>query len=178
MKTKADFLANMSHEIRTPLNAIIGFIEILKKDETDAQRQKYFDIINSSGQDLLTIINDILDFSKIQSGKVEIEYIPINLSKSFKDTQLLFFEKAKEKDINLELNISSDFPEYVLGDSVKIKQVLSNLISNAIKFTPKNKYIYIDADYKDGYLNVFVKDEGIGIDKKIVPLQENMEAQA
>ncbi len=166
MKAKADFLANMSHEIRTPLNAILGFIEILKKDETDPKRQKYFNIINSSGQDLLTIINDILDFSKIQSGKVEIEYIPINLSKSFKDTQLLFFEKAKEKDINLELNISSKFPEYVLGDSVKIKQVLSNLISNAIKFTPKNKNIYIDADYKDGFLNVFVKDEGIGIDKK------------
>ncbi len=166
MRAKADFLANMSHEIRTPLNALMGFIDILKKDEKDLQRQKYFDIINSSSQDLLTIINDILDFSKIESGKFEIEQIPVNLSKSFKDIQLLFFEKAKEKDIKLELNIDSEFPKYVLSDSVRIKQIVSNLVSNAIKFTPNGKKIYIDVEYKVGFLNVFVKDEGIGIDKK------------
>lgn len=166
MRAKADFLANMSHEIRTPLNALIGFIDILKKDETDLQRQKYFDIINTSSQDLLSIINDILDFSKIESGKLEIERIPVNLRKSLNDIQLLFFEKAKEKKINLELNIDSEFPKYVLSDSLRIKQVLSNLLSNAIKFTPENKSIYINAEYKDGFLNIFIKDEGIGIDKK------------
>jgi len=166
MRAKADFLANMSHEIRTPLNALIGFIDILKKDETDPQRQKYFDIINTSGQDLLSIINDILDFSKIESGKLEVERVPVNLSKSFKDIQLLFFEKAKEKNIKLELNIDPVFPKFVFSDSVRIKQVLSNLLSNAIKFTAENKSIYINAEYKDGFLNVFIKDEGIGIDKK------------
>ena len=165
MRAKADFLANMSHEIRTPLNALIGFIDILKKDETNLKRQKYFDIINTSGQDLLSIINDILDFSKIESGKLEIERVPVNLSKSFKDTQLLFFEKAKEKNIKLVLNIDSSFPKFVCSDSVRIKQVLSNLISNAIKFTSENKNIYINAEYKDRFLNVFIKDEGIGIDK-------------
>lgn len=166
LRTKSDFLANMSHEIRTPLNALIGFVDILKEGESDIQRQKYFDIINNSGQDLLTIINDILDFSKIESGKLEIEYVPINPIIPFKDAQLLFFEKAKERDIKLKLSINSEFPKYVFGDAVRIKQIISNLISNAIKFTPEHGNVSIGLNYDNNALHCSVKDSGIGIDKK------------
>ena len=164
-RAKGDFLANMSHEIRTPLNAILGFISILKRDEKNASRKKYFDIVDNSGKTLLTIINDILDFSKIENGKLDIEKSCFNVKKAYEDVYSLFYEKAKEKDISLSLELDENIPLSVLGDVVRVKQIISNLLSNAIKFTPKDGKISIYVSYaKDSeHLSCSIKDSGIGI---------------
>jgi PAS domain S-box-containing protein len=164
-KAKGEFLANMSHEIRTPLNAIIGFIELLREKETDSEKQKYLDIVNSSSNNLLGIINDILDFSKIESGKISIEKIDFNPIEEFKVTKRLFKAKASQKDITMYVSYNK-FPPSLNGDILRIKQVINNLISNATKFTPKGKSIYLDIEYTQGFLKVSVKDEGIGISKE------------
>ena len=162
-KVKSEFLANMSHEIRTPLNAILGFIKVMK-DEDDGKFEKYLNIIDSSSQTLLTIINDILDFSKIEAGKMSIEYIHFHSEELYHVIEL-FEEKAKEKCIEYNV-LFTNMPEYLYGDIHRIKQVISNLISNAIKFTPENKKIEIKVEYKSKSLFVEVKDEGIGISKQ------------
>jgi len=166
MRAKGDFLANMSHEIRTPLNAILGFITLLRKDEKDKKRQKYFDIVHTSSHTLIRIINDILDFSKIENNKLEIENKEFNIVKAFEDVHLLFLEKAKEKNISLTLNINFNTPLYVLGDVIRVKQIISNLISNAIKFTKNRGKIKIDLSYKDSYLTCSIEDNGIGISQE------------
>jgi len=162
-KAKAEFLANMSHEIRTPLNAIMGFLEILTKDEKDEKRIEKFSIINNSAMSLLTIINDILDFSKIESGKLDIEQDLFDVKEIFSQTHSLFYEKAKEKNINLSLSIDPDIQDEFIGDSTRIKQVLSNLISNAIKFTPEHGSVSIQAWCEDNVLHGSISDSGIGI---------------
>ncbi len=180
MRTKSDFLANMSHEIRTPLNAILGFIDILKKDEHDNKRKEYLDIIHTSGEGLLTIINDILDFSKIESGKLELEMSPFETIRPFEDVQLLFFEKAKEKNLSCDLNIVSEVPKMLVGDTVRIKQIVSNILSNAIKFTPQGGAISINLSYShdSSMLYCSVVDNGIGISKENVKNIFNSFAQA
>ena len=165
--TKSEFLANMSHEIRTPLNAILGFIDLLKdkckKDETAAE---YINIIDSSSKSLLHIIEDILDLSKIESKKLEINKEDFNTVEAFSIITHLFDAKCSQKNIVLSLNIDRDMPKFLNSDPLRIKQVISNLISNAVKFTPEDKNIVVDINYKDGFLNVSVKDEGIGIEKE------------
>ena len=164
MRTKSDFLANMSHEIRTPLNAILGFINILKKEEQNPTRLQHFNIIQSSSQSLLRIINDILDFSKIESNKLDIENKEFNILKTFQDSYLLFLKKAKEKNIILTLNIDTQTPQQVVGDIVRVKQIISNLLSNAIKFTQESGTISINVSYKEEYLACSIIDNGIGIE--------------
>ncbi|MEA1955392.1 MAG: DUF3365 domain-containing protein [Campylobacterota bacterium] len=164
-KIKSEFLANMSHEIRTPLNAIMGFIQLLQAKEEDQKKKKYLNIINSSSKNLLTIINDILDISKIESGNLELEKIDFNPTKEFNLTKELFKAKMDEKSISFHSNFSG-FPDLLNGDIHKLKQVINNLLSNAVKFTPENKNIYLDIQYKDKFLNISVKDEGIGINEK------------
>jgi PAS domain S-box-containing protein len=164
-KTKSVFLANMSHEIRTPLNAITGFIEILKENIKDEKNREYLKIIESSSESLLNIIDDILDFSKIESGKLEIDKHPFEPKKEFKTITNLFDAKASKKNINLILDIDKNIPEVLISDPLRIKQVIANLISNAIKFTPEGKKIFITIFYKNNQLFVSVKDEGIGIAK-------------
>ena len=159
-KIKSEFLANMSHEIRTPLNAILGFIKVMK-DEDDGKFHKYLDIIDSSSQTLLTIINDILDLSKLEAGKMKIEYINFKTEDLYTAIEL-FEERAKEKNIDYKVKFIN-IPEYFYGDIHRIKQVITNLISNAIKFTNENKKIEITLEYKNDKLYVEVKDEGIGI---------------
>jgi len=167
-RAKGDFLANMSHEIRTPLNAILGFINILKRDEVDSVRKKHFAVVDSSGKTLLTIINDILDFSKIENGKLNMEYNSFDIKKAFEDTYALFYEKAKEKEVSISLNIETTLPENVSGDIVRVKQIASNILSNAIKFTPKKGHISISVVYlkETEYLTCSIKDTGIGISKE------------
>lgn len=167
-KVKSDFLASMSHEIRTPLNAILGFINLLKAEEQDKERIKRFNIVRNSGDTLLTIINDILDFSKIESGKMLLERRKFATKKPFKDIGSLFYEKAKEEGINLKLIFDNDLPRFFVGDTVRIKQVASNFLSNAIKFTPKNGEIIMSTGYdsKKDELIFSVKDTGIGIENK------------
>ena len=163
VKIKSEFLANMSHEIRTPLNAILGFIK-LSQDENDIKKIKnYLKIIDSSSNTLLTIINDILDISKIESGKIKIENIDFPSNELFY-TLKLFESRAKEKNLIYKIRFSN-LPKYLYGDIHRIRQVISNLVSNAIKFTPPKKKVEIYIKYDNDKLYVEVKDEGIGIEK-------------
>jgi signal transduction histidine kinase/CheY-like chemotaxis protein len=164
-KSKSEFLANMSHEIRTPLNAIMGFIELLAEEETDKEKLNYLNTISTSSKTLLGVIDDILDFSKIESGKLDIYKENFNASKEFSIITHLFDAKCSQKDITLTLNIDKDIPKFLNSDPLRIKQVILNLISNSVKFTPKGKNIEVSISYKDGFLNVRVEDEGIGIAK-------------
>ena len=163
--SKSEFLANMSHEIRTPLNAIMGFIGILKENETNKEKLDYLQTITSSSRSLVHIINDILDFSKIESGKLSIEHIDFNPISELQATKNLFLAKCEEKSILLHTDFE-ELPESLTGDSLRIKQVVNNLISNAIKFTPQNHDIYLNIKYENEALYVSVRDEGIGISEE------------
>ena len=164
---KSEFLANMSHEIRTPMNAIIGFSELISKTGLNERQREYVDIINHSSQTLLTIIDDILDYSKIEAGKLTIEMITFDLAEQLYDLLDMFSEQAKKKDIDLFLDISPKIPALIEGDPIRLRQVLTNLINNAIKFTHVGKVtIQVKpADRNDNHLilQFSVKDTGIGI---------------
>jgi len=180
LHTKSDFLANMSHEIRTPLNAIIGFVDILTKYENDIEKQKKLEIIKESSHSLLTIINDILDFSKIESGKVQLELLPIEITQIFHHIVELFFDKANEKNISLVLNIEKELPSKTLGDSVRLKQIFSNILSNAIKFSDKKSEIIINLKYLKDVNKLYceVIDKGIGISDEHIDSVFNFFEQA
>ncbi|MCF6339371.1 MAG: CHASE domain-containing protein [Sulfurimonas sp.] len=167
-RAKSDFLANMSHEIRTPLNGVMGFIDILYKNEVDVDKRNKLQIIKESGNSLLIIINDILDFSKIENNKLVLEKNTLHISNLFTHTVELFFCVAKEKDISIILNIDEKLPEKTIGDSTRIKQVFSNILSNAIKFANTNSKIIVNMNYlkEDKQLFCEVIDEGIGIEAK------------
>ncbi|MDH5464676.1 MAG: ATP-binding protein [Thiovulaceae bacterium] len=164
-KAKEEFLSNMSHEIRTPMNAILGFVQILQKNTTDELNRSYLDIINSSSQTLLHVINDILDFSKIESGKMVLEDYSFNAKTELAQVSQLFEITAKKKSIRLISQISPSIPDCLVGDLTRIKQIMFNFLSNAIKFTPEEKSIYIDVNYDEvsSVLSISVEDEGIGI---------------
>jgi PAS domain S-box-containing protein len=162
-KVKDDFLANMSHEIRTPLNAIVGFIKILNDYIDDENGKNYITIIDDSAQMLLGIINDILDLSKLQSGKFTITAEPFNPISTLSSSIKLFQSKVKEKSLSYAVYISPNIPQCLIGDTLRITQVVSNFLSNAIKFTPHNGTIKINASYEENCLNVMVQDSGIGI---------------
>ncbi len=162
-KAKSEFLANMSHEIRTPLNAILGFIDLLKEKETDGEKLKYIHTIQSSSTTLLGIINDILDFSKIESGNLSVEKIDFNTHQELGTIADLFRAKASEKSVSLSFKIDKDIPKALKSDPLRIKQVVANMLSNAIKFTPRNGRIELLMKHIDGHLHVSVKDNGIGI---------------
>lgn len=164
-RAKQDFLANMSHEIRTPLNAILGFIPILEKRNTDPESKKYLGVIYKSGLSLLDIVNDILDFSKINGQKLLIESYPFHPLEEMEGIMLLFSSSAKGKGIDLLSFIDPNIPECLIGDLTRIKQVMNNLLSNAIKFTPQHETIRIRIVYDDqrGRFEFAIRDSGIGI---------------
>ena len=145
-QAKSDFLANMSHEIRTPMNAILGFTEILSEKEADQQRKIYFNAIQSNGQALMNLINDILDLSRIEAGKMKLEYKAVSLETLFNDIKTLFLGKAKEKGVELSVNIMPGLPPALLLDSARLRQILINLVGNALKFTAKG-YIRLSIEY-------------------------------
>ncbi|MEQ8188967.1 MAG: response regulator [Candidatus Eremiobacterota bacterium] len=166
-RSKSDFLANMSHEIRTPMNAILGFAELLEHQLTDEKLKTYAASIISGGKTLLALINDILDLSKIEAGKMEIQPVAVNLSSLIDDIVLIFSQKIKDKDLELKLNISPSLPQGLFLDEVRIKQILFNLVGNAVKFTDKG-YVKIDVreEYiKENIVNIMfmIEDTGIGI---------------
>ena len=165
---KSQFLANMSHEIRTPMNAIFGFINQLEKTEKDASRLEMFQIIKGSGETLLSIINDILDISKIESGKIELENEAFNLHESLVNAAVIFEQLASVKNISFARAISDDVPECIYGDETRLKQVIFNLMSNAIKFTQSGGQVSLHAHYKDQKKSLYiaVTDTGIGISKE------------
>jgi len=165
---KSNFLASMSHEIRTPMTGILGFIERLKSTESDPQRIKQFDVIENSGQTLLSIINDILDFSKIESGKIELETSPYNLHKVFSSSLDIYATLASSKNISLHSMIDEDLPTCLIGDETRLKQVIFNLLSNAIKFTNEQGRVTLNANYntQKQMIYIAVVDTGIGIAKE------------
>ncbi|MDM8542981.1 ATP-binding protein [Desulfococcaceae bacterium HSG9] len=134
-RMKSEFLANMSHEIRTPMNAILGFSDILKSKIRDKLDRQYLSLIWSSGRSLMTLIDDILDLSKIEAGKMELEYKPVNPAFIFKEIIGVFSQKLEEKALQFILDIDNNMSEYLLLDEVRIRQILFNLVGNAVKFT-------------------------------------------
>jgi len=168
MEAKSRFLANMSHEIRTPLNGVLGFAELLKKTPLTPEQKKYVSTITSSSKTLLGIINDILDFSKVESGNMSLEYIKFNPIAELEPTLSLFSAKMIEKRISYILYIDPRLPRWIYLDPLRLKQVISNLIGNAFKFTPENGTVKIDitfdrVDEKNINLHISVQDSGIGI---------------
>jgi len=162
---KSEFLANMSHEIRTPLNAILGFVDMIKGETKETKTAQYIDIVDKSSKNLLQIIEDILDFSKIESGKLDIEKVDFNAKAEFEVITHLFQAKCSQKNISLTLNIDENLPQIINSDPLRIKQVITNLISNAVKFTTDGKNIIVTINYSNNLLFVSVKDQGIGIAK-------------
>ena len=142
---KSEFLANMSHEIRTPMNAILGFTELLSCLIEDRQQKSYLEAIQSGGKSLLTLINDILDLSKIEAGKLDIRYEPVDPHDIFNEIRQIFEIRLSEKNLGFITDISTDIPESLLMDEVRIRQILINLIGNAVKFTEEG-YIKISAN--------------------------------
>lgn len=162
-KAKDGFLANMSHEIRTPLNAIIGFINVLSKHIQDETGKHYLQIIDNSAQMLLSIINDVLDLSKLQSGKFTVTSEPFDPISILSSSVTLFQSKVQEKSLSYAVFIDPNIPPCLVGDSLRITQILSNFLSNAIKFTPNHGILKVNALYEHNRLSVMVQDSGIGI---------------
>jgi len=164
--SKEYFLSNMSHEIRTPLNAILGFVGILQDEVESSKHRKYLDIVLNSGENLLNIINDILDFSKLQSGEFTIEKSRFNLHEELSHTLELFAASANEKEITMLSYIDPNIPYELEADPLRIKQIIANFISNAIKFTPPEGVVELEAFCEKGVLRVSIKDTGVGIEKE------------
>lgn len=166
-RAKDLFLANMSHEIRTPLGAILGFSELLQQENlTQDERIQYQKIIKNSGQNLTNIITDILDISRIESGHLTIKNVPFNLNQLLEDIQNLYTLKCNERGIKLEILKYHDFTFNILSDPARIKQIITNLLNNSIKFTPSKGIISIEASLINKKLIFDIKDTGIGIKKK------------
>ena len=162
-QAKEYFLSNMSHEIRTPLNAILGFVNLLIEEDISKKHKNYLDIILSSGENLLSIINDILDFSKLRSGEFTIEPKIFSLHEELSHTMELFVASANSKDITITSFIDPVIPQELYGDALRIKQILSNYLSNAIKFTPVGGVISVEATCHNKTLKISVNDTGVGI---------------
>jgi signal transduction histidine kinase len=162
---KSEFLANMSHELRTPLNAIIGFSEVLTErmfGELNDKQDEYLKDIHASGQHLLSLINDILDLSKIEAGRMELERSDFDLPNAIENALILVRERTSRRGIRLGSTLDGRLG-VISGDERKVKQVLLNLLSNALKFTPEGGRIDVGARLHDGVAEVSVADTGIGI---------------
>ncbi len=187
-RAKSEFLAMMSHEIRTPLNGVLGFSDLLAETELNEEQRGFVETIRSSGRSLLNVINDVLDFSKIEAGKLTIENVGFNIAQCIREASELFVPKAKDHDTTLTWEVAHGVPDTAVGDSMRLRQVISNLVSNAVKFTraghiqiqaslgdPReitkatDRYFTVDGS-ESFFLRVSVSDSGIGIPSEKVPL--------
>ncbi|MDQ7048125.1 MAG: transporter substrate-binding domain-containing protein [Enterobacterales bacterium] len=167
-QTKDNFLANMSHEIRTPMNAVVGMSYLLEKSGLNEQQKEYQETLNSSAESLLVLIDDILDLSKVEAGKLELEYLPFNLTEILKNIENQVRLIIDENKIELVTKVSSDIPRLLYGDSNRLRQVILNIVNNAAKFTDKGK-IEITVEVKSKHaktveIEFCVSDTGIGMD--------------
>ncbi|HCG7059696.1 TPA: response regulator [Vibrio parahaemolyticus] len=169
-RAKSVFLANMSHEIRTPLNGIMGMTEILSQSELSPHQQEVVDDIDTSSHTLLALLNDILDLSKIESGRLELSLVEADIREVVYQSVILFQSKATSKQLELDISLDENIPARVMVDDHRIKQIITNLVSNAVKFTEQG-YISVDVSYEEaleqgrGSLTFLIKDSGIGIER-------------
>ena len=163
-RAKSDFLANMSHEIRTPMNAILGFTDVLRRgmEENPHQRIEYLNTIHASGNHLIDLINDILDLSKVEAGKLDLELREFGLPEMLHQVTNVLSAKAQQKGLELSHYVKGEIPAYVYSDSTRIRQILINLLGNAIKFTEEGN-VRLDCQYQEGTLRFDVTDTGIGM---------------
>ena len=172
-RAKSEFLANMSHEIRTPMNGVLGMAELLAKSNLDTKQKTFTDIIVKSGNALLTIINDILDFSKIDAGQLVLDPAPFNLAEAIEDVATLVSTRAKEKDLELIVRIEPRLESLFIGDVGRIRQIVTNLLGNAVKFTDEG-HVLVDVTGErvptGTMLTISVTDTGIGIPEEKLKL--------
>jgi len=170
MKSKQQFLSNMSHEIRTPMNAIIGFTKVILKTALSSKQREYLTAIKTSGDALIVLINDILDLAKVDSGKMIFDESPFKLSLSIAAMLHLFETKIQEKNLKLETKYDKNIPDILMGDAVRLHQIILNLVSNAVKFTEKGtitvSVALVEQDADKVWIEFSIKDSGIGIDTK------------
>jgi signal transduction histidine kinase/DNA-binding response OmpR family regulator len=171
-RVKSDFLANMSHEIRTPMNGVLGMLSLLESTTLDEQQQEFVETAITSGETLLSLLNDILDLSKIEAGKMELERIEFNMRDAIESVVTLFAQSAHKKGLEIAVDLADNVNTHVVGDHTRLRQIISNLISNAIKFTDQGEVVlhaaFADDDAADERLmRIEVSDTGIGISEEI-----------
>ncbi len=162
-KAKSDFLASMSHEIRTPMNAILGMADMLWESKLSKVQRNYVKLFRNAGENLLLLINDILDLSKIEAGQIILEEIDFNLEDLFEEIGSIFALRAQAKGISFCWHISSDLPRIITGDPTRIRQVIVNLVGNALKFTESGTITFEGALTEGGLLRILIRDTGVGI---------------
>src|ERR1700674_4875480 len=166
-RAKGEFLANMTHEIRTPINGIMGMTELALDTELNSEQRGYLLLVKSSGESLLSVINDILDFSKVESGKLELEMLEFNLYDCVGETMKTLALRAHQKGLELAYDADSEVPSQLRGDPGRLRQILVNLVGNAIKFTQHGEVLVTIEnrlqDAEDVELHFKVMDTGIGI---------------
>lgn len=172
-KSKSEFVSNMSHEIRTPINAILGMNEMILRESNEKEILSYAADVKNAGNTLLSLVNDILDFSKLDSMKLVINPVEYQLSNLLRDLDNLIMPRVEQKELQFEMNVNPELPNLLMGDDVRLKQVIINLLTNSVKYTMKgNIKLYIDYERITGHkilLKFKVKDTGIGIKKEDLP---------
>lgn len=159
---KSQFLANMSHELRTPMNSVLGFSELLLADEVDEQKKRRLEAVSSAGKMLLKLLDDLLDLSRVEVGKLPLHHAPFDVRKLFSDAQQSFELKVRAKGLSFFVRVDDDVPVFLVGDEIRILQIISNLVNNAVKFT-REGFVSVECSWHRGLFTCQVSDTGIGI---------------